>query len=95
MYSVCVSNKLNAVKWLLHSPHNWLIGIISYSLYIIYLKSSSLESSVFYIQSLCSLASFSGSTIQRDSVEGEIRGCDSEFSESSPCRNLAEDRICS
>jgi hypothetical protein len=22
MYSVCVSNKLNAVKWLLHSPHN-------------------------------------------------------------------------
>lgn len=54
-----------------------------------------LKSSIIHIQFLCLLARVSGHTFQRDSVEGEIRGCDSEFSESSPCRNLAENKISS
>lgn len=68
---------------------------ISYSISIFSLECSFLESSIFHIQFLCLLASIAGQTFQRESVEGEIRGCDSEFSESSPCRNLAEDRISS
>lgn len=70
---------------------NWKYSM---SIYIFHIISSSLASSVFHIWFLCSLASFLGSTIQRDSVEGKWV-CDSEFSESSPCRNLAEDRISS
>lgn len=96
--SVCVRNKQieRRVSWLVSCPHySWLIGNISCSVSIFYLECSSLESSIFHIQFLCSLASFSHPTIQRESVEGEIRGCDSEFSESSLCRNLAEDRISS
>lgn len=88
-------NKLNGASWLVSSPYyNWLTGNISRSVSNFYLECS-LKSSIFHIQFLCPLASFSALTIQRDSVEEEIRGCDSEFSESSPCRNLAEHRISS
>lgn len=98
VFPVCMTNKQDWMEggWLVSSPYyNWLIMNISCSISIFSLEYSVLESSIFHIQFVCLLARVSGRTFQREFVEEEIRGCDSEFSESSPCRNLAEDRISS
>lgn len=91
---VCVRNKQSGVEGELPSKQSTLqlIKNISCSVCIFYLECS-LESFIFLVQFLCLLSSFSGPTFQRESIEGEIRGYDSEFSESSPWRNLAEERI--